>query len=298
MEFQKLGLLIKPNTSYAWMSEYCGPSFVEVYGNELIVYMQTRGKNNISKISKIILDETFNIISVDKPLLNEGSIGCFDESGVSYPWIVDTKDKSLLYYVGWVAGGKGGFQNYIGLAISHDNKKTFQRISKAPILDRTNEEPLGHGSVAVLYDEGIYKMWYTSFVRWEIENNSIKHYYHIKYTESDDGINWHRENIICIHFEDAKEYAIAKPFVIKEKGLYKMWYSYRGDYYKIGYAESLDGISWTRKDHLITFDKSENGWDSDMVEYGYIFDFKGERYMTYNGNGYGKSGLGLARLIL
>ncbi len=31
-----------------------------------------------------------------------------------------------------------------------------------------------------------------------------------------------------------------------------------------------------------------------MIEYPFVFDHAGERYMLYNGNGYGASGIGLA----
>jgi hypothetical protein len=34
--------------------------------------------------------------------------------------------------------------------------------------------------------------------------------------------------------------------------------------------------------------------DSDMVEYPSVIDHKGQRLMPHNGNGYGKTGLGLA----
>jgi hypothetical protein len=79
-----------------------------------------------------------------------------------------------------------------------------------------------------------------------------------------------------------------------------MWYSYRAqkniDTYRIGYAESNDGISWVRKDEEIGIDVSNEGWDSEMICYPYIFDHNGKRYMLYNGNGYGKTGFGLAVL--
>ena len=73
-----------------------------------------------------------------------------------------------------------------------------------------------------------------------------------------------------------------------------MWYSYRGVAYRIGYAESENGIQWKRKDDLAGIDVSPDGWDSEMIEYPFIFDHKGSRYMIYNGNGYGKTGFGLA----
>jgi hypothetical protein len=33
-----------------------------------------------------------------------------------------------------------------------------------------------------------------------------------------------------------------------------------------------------------------------MIEYPFVFDHDGERYMLYNGNGYGKTGIGPAVL--
>jgi hypothetical protein len=41
---------------------------------------------------------------------------------------------------------------------------------------------------------------------------------------------------------------------------------------------------------------SASGWDSEMIEYPFVFDHAGARYMLYNGNGYGKSGFGIAVL--
>ena len=81
---------------------------------------------------------------------------------------------------------------------------------------------------------------------------------------------------------------------------YKMWYSYRGNgaiaSYRIGFAESDDGKKWIRKDTSAGIDISKDGWDSEMICYPCIFDYLDNRYMFYNGNGYGKTGFGVARL--
>jgi hypothetical protein len=73
-----------------------------------------------------------------------------------------------------------------------------------------------------------------------------------------------------------------------------MWYSYRGESYRTGYAESQDGINWQRKDEEAGIDVSPSGWDSEMIAYAHVFNHRGKRYMLYNGNGYGKTGIGLA----
>jgi hypothetical protein len=80
-----------------------------------------------------------------------------------------------------------------------------------------------------------------------------------------------------------------------------MWYSYRASAhfanYKIGYAESADGEVWERKDDLAGIDVSETGWDSEMLCYPSIFLYRNHYYMLYNGNGYGKTGFGIAKAV-
>lgn len=106
---------------------------------------------------------------------------------------------------------------------------------------------------------------------------------------------------IAITFKDETEYAIARPCVLKPgeffgDGLYRMWYCYRGDQYRIGYAESRDGIGWARKDDGVGIDVSESGFDNEAVCYPCVFADKGSLFMLYNGNEYGRTGFGLAVL--
>ena len=167
-------------------------------------------------------------------------------------------------------------------------------------LNRDEIDPYSTFAPFVLKDKGIWKMWYVSLIKWEEKNNELKHYYHIKYAESLDGINWKKEGKICIDFKNTLEYAIARPCVIKRGNIYKMWYSYRAGEknltYRIGYAESMDGINWERMDEKMNLSISESGWDSEMICYAYLFEHDSKLYMLYNGNGYGKTGIGLAVL--
>jgi hypothetical protein len=46
-----------------------------------------------------------------------------------------------------------------------------------------------------------------------------------------------------------------------------------------------------------TFEPDKIGnWDSDMLCYGFPFDYLNKKYLLYNGNSYGKDGCGLAIL--
>jgi hypothetical protein len=173
-----------------------------------------------------------------------------------------------------------------------------------PILDRDKHEPFFNTAPHVLVEDGIWKMWYVSCTGWKVINNWPEPFYNIKYAVSDDGITWERMNNTCIDY-DHFTHAIGKPFVFKENSSYKMFYSYRNSAgyrtdpmqsYRLGFAESLDGVNWIRKDSEMGIEFSETGWDSNMQEYCTSYILNNIRYLIYNGNGFGKSGFGYAFL--
>lgn len=230
------------------------------------------------------------------PALEPGNLGSFDESGTMGSWVLDHAGSTWMYYIGWTRGVTVPFYNSIGLARSRDGGLSFQRVAEGPIVGRSPVDPYFTASSCVLIDEGIWKMWYLSCTGWEWVDGKPRHSYHIRYAESDDGVAWRRSGTVCIDYQSEDEYAISRPSVIRDGNLYRMWYSYRGPSYRIGYAESDDGVAWVRKDEAAGIDVSEEGWDSEMIEYPCVFDHEGGRYMLYNGNGYGATGIGLAEL--
>lgn len=301
MKWKKLGIFIKPDPAFYWMASHAGPSFVDVVEERVRVYLTGRDTNNVSRIGLVEIsleEEKHRILSISKePIFDVGEMGTFDESGVSYPWLVKKDGLIYMYYVGWIAGGLTRFQNSTGLAISRNGGQSFQRASRAPILERTDAEPVSTGSCCVLFENGGWKMYYTSFDKWEAHPEKAKPSYNIKLAESGDGIKWTRKGHIIIDYKNAEEHIIGKPVILKDGNLYRLWYSCRGQNYRIGYAESEDGLHFQRKDEEVGIDVSPSGWDSEMIEYAFVFDTKGCRYMIYNGNDFGKTGLGLALLL-
>ena len=77
-----------------------------------------------------------------------------------------------------------------------------------------------------------------------------------------------------------------------------MWYSIRSRSrpYRIGYAESADGLVGIGKIIEPGSSLSEMGWDSEMVAYPAVIDVNGQRLMFYNGNRHGATGFGVAVL--
>jgi predicted GH43/DUF377 family glycosyl hydrolase len=298
MKWNKLGRIFETDNNHSWMLSHAANPVAEHLRDDVFrLYFSCRDAQSRSHISytEVELKSPFRVLRIaEEPLLSPGEIGTFDDSGVSLSCIRQINGRTHLYYLGWNLGVTVPWRNAIGLAIYDRITETFQRYSKAPLLDRHEVDPYSVSYPFVLEDEGIFRMWYGSNLRWGREQKEMAHL--IKYAESDDAIHWKRKGIIALNFKDESEYAMSRPCVLKESGLYRMWYSYRGRSYRIGYAESADGIHWNRKDQEAGIDVSESGWDSEMIEYPYVFDHRGARFMLYNGNGYGRTGIGLAVL--
>tara|TARA_Y100000739_G_C20582080_1_gene453383 strand:+ start:135 stop:1058 length:924 start_codon:yes stop_codon:yes gene_type:complete len=299
--WQKFGLIFNPKILENKKLSAALMPIVEILNEEkelIRIYYAPRDEESKSEIHcfEISLKKPKKILRTsDSALFKHGKIGAFDDSGITPGNIVEVNGIKRLYYTGWNLTVSVPMNNSIGVAEMDSNNK-FKRYGDGPILTRNLNEPYSCASPFVLFDDNKFKMWYASMDKWINTNEGPKHYYNIKYAESNDGLNWKREGIVAIDYENKNEYAFGRPFILKEDGIFKMWYSYRGDFYKIGYAESKDGIFWTRKDFCVGIDISEKGWDSEMIEYPYIFDCNNKRYMLYNGNGYGKTGIGLAIL--
>ena len=299
--WEKLGRILAPDPKIEWMSTFTGASYAVPTEQDYLfdVYVTGRDSSNRSLIGRVqlVLQNHPRITAIDpQPVLSYGTLGAFDENGVSYPCLVQYQNQLRLYYTGWMPTVLTPFQNHLGMAVKQGN--SFKRFSHAPILQRTNEDFLSTGSVCVQFDEGIWKLWYTSFINWGSEPGEAKHRYIIKYATSKNGIDWVRDNQVCIDLENKDEHSICRPTIYKYLNFYHMWYSYRGKYYKLGYAVSEDGITWTRSDDDVGLTLSPTGWDSQSQCYPNVFRCGEYLYMLYCGNEYGREGLGLARLKL
>lgn len=308
--WRKHGLVFKPENHFDWMSSHASvPTVESIDDSRLRIYFGTRDKQNRNHITRIDVEaaDPQKIIEYqDYPILSPGKIGTFDDCGVMPSSIVTINQDKYMFYTGWNVRNTIPYHNSIGMAVSNDNGITFTRFAEGPLLDRTIHEPYFCTVPFVLVENGVWRMWYSSCTKWVTYQGKPEPYYHIKYAESLDGVNWKREGIVCIDFKNEYECGIVRPVVQKEDGIYKMWYSYRNldsyrtlssNSYRIGYAESSDGISWDRKDDLAGIEVSEDGWDSQMIEYPYVLNIDQKKLLFYNGNTFGKSGIGYASSI-
>ena len=296
VSWKKLGLVIRPPGNLDWMITHAMVPVADWRHDDVYrIYFSGRDARNRSLIgyAEIDLRAPHEVLKFsEKPVLGLGALGCFDDNGVTPSWIVNHDGRKFLYYIGWNQGSTVRMHLVAGLAVSDDDCESFERILRVPVLDRTDAEPLTlNTGPCVLVEGDLWRMWYVSGVEW-VHRDLPR--YNIKYAESRNGVVWDRRGHVCIDFTSSEENALARPSVIRDNGLYKMWFSYKGGSYRIGYAESADGLHWERRDADAGIDVSPSGWDSQMIEYSYVFRHKGKLYMLYNGNNYGCDGVGLA----
>jgi predicted GH43/DUF377 family glycosyl hydrolase len=298
MLWKKIGRIYDPKLSNVeWMSRHSMLPIADHIKDDIFrVYCCSRDAEGRSLVGYIVIDinNPKKIIQIsENPVFSFGKLGHFDDNGVSPSSIVTVGDRKHLYYIGWKPRSTTRFGLIAGVSVSNDNGESFERISNAPILSINDKEPISILTAPFVLKMGdTWQMWYVSGVEWKNPDLPV---YNIKYAESSDGINWNQTGHVCISNRD-NETSLARPCVLFDEEIYKMWYSYKhnGNTYRIGYAESVNGLDWTRLDGQAGIDISESGWDSEMIEYAFVFIHNEKKYMLYNGNNYGASGFGLA----
>jgi len=305
MNWEKLGLVFKPTGEKKWSKSHAQVPFAFPMEDKIRVFYATRDSQSCSAICFVDVDKNdpTKILYVhEKPCFKAGELGYYDDSGTMPAWFLQDGDRILLYYTGWNTSKTASYRLSIGLAESFDNGLTFARIFNGPILDRGIFDQIWVGQPCVLKDDKEWKMWYLSCTKINYIDNHPEPFYNVKYATSNDGINWHKTGNICIDYDDFTD-AVGRPSILIDSGIYKMFYAfrsatgYRDDIsksYRLGYAESIDGINWVRKDCEIGIDKSPNGWDSEMITYAHVIEINNKKIMFYNGNGFGTSGFGVA----
>lgn len=304
MKWEKKGVIYNVKNEQSWKNQFAMLPTPILIGNKLRIFLGFCDNNNVGRIGYVDVnpENPLEIYKVsEKPVLDIGRKGCFDDNGVVPISILEKENEIFLYYIGFQLGVQVPYYMFGGLAISRDSGCSFERYSESPILDRRGNEVYARCGINVVKDQGKYKMWYigSNYEGWTISEEKLKPLYVMKYTESEDGIHWNNEPIQCMDYKNKDEHGFGRPYVWREGNILKMYYSIRtfSRGYYIGYAESKDGIHWIRKDEEAGIELGNNSWDDINMSYPYIYKYKEHVYMFYNGNGCGKTGVGFAELV-
>lgn len=310
-----MGLVFDPENyseKYVWLKQFAQAPATLIRDEYVRVYFSCRpGPDKqgqyVSYSAYVDLNRKnlFDIRAVsERPILTLGSLGTFDEFG-TYPVSVIEKGSDIFaYYGGWTRCESVPFNVGIGVAVSKDSGKTFERLGPGPVIGYSPDEPFVMSGPKIRFFEDRYYLFYIAGRKWKLVDGRAEPVYKIRLAVSEDGICWNKIGKDLIESRIEIDEAQASPDVFFANGKYHMFFCYRysEDYrgkaqgYRIGYAWSYNLIDWTREDNRAGIDISETGWDSEMISYPHVFELDGNIYMFYLGNQVGRRGFGLAKL--
>jgi hypothetical protein len=305
-------LLAPPDTHRWWRSHAQCPTVLALHESLWRVYFAARDANNQSRIVYADFDpeRDMRLLRLEtEPLLELGPPGAFDSAGMGPSVALFVGDRVFLYYIGISLRRDVPHQLAIGLAISEDGGASFRPAAPGPILSTGPFDPFFASTSHVAYQGGMFRMHYMSGVAWEYHGDRFDARYLIKYARSTDGISWVTEDRIALGFADVAETALARPWVVGWNGGYHMWFCRRGprrgdpaseQRYHLGYAWSADGLIWRREDDRLRFENPPRPgeWDAAMQAYPCVVPHRAELFAFYNGDGFGQTGFGFARVLM
>jgi hypothetical protein len=300
MQWRKRGLVYTPGGNQAWARRNASFPTAEVHETGVVrVYVTSLDDNNFGQGGYVDLDpgDLSRIVAVAKqPVLALGALGDFDDAGANPFAVITFRGSRLMYFQGWQRTLRAPYACFTGVAAAQGDD-SFVKLRRTPVLDRVEGEAHIRGAPFVMIENDALTMWYVSSNEWAIHADRLHYHAGIRRATSPDGIHWNAAGEPCL-FPEPGEYGIGRPSVIRDGDSYRMWYSIRSfdRPYRFGYAESPDGVRWTRMDHRAGLSASPTGWDSEMVCYGHVLRVGTRTIMFYNGNQHGATGFGLAEL--
>jgi len=230
-------------------------------------YLTRENFDPISRTLNLQSDSTADI------LLNEIDAGIWhlkvdaeDDSGL----VLYTGETNVQVFAGFTSQvyltlqptGTGTGSIYISVTWGVPINHSWMDYINNPLIEPLGNsyDNLGVAQPVVIYDSGLYKMWYHGLGR--VEGDPWKTY--ILYKESIDGINWTSfpNPVIFPGVNSWDSKSVSPGAVIKENGIYRMYYNGYSDEYAnwhIGLATSVDGINWTKRSQPILH--GTYGWE-------------------------------------
>lgn len=311
-QWRREGWVLGPGSGHPWWNSHAHMPTVLPLGDELWrIYFSGRDRENHSRIIAVDVDPSRRMQVVAEhfmPLIDLGPLGSFDQAGTIASSAIRVNGQVWLYYVGVSLRPEVRAVTAIGLAISDDGLD-FRRAYDGPVLGIGPLDPFHTMSPCVRADAGGFRMWYVSGTPWlrDAADSRPEPAYGIRLARSQDGRMWAPDTSPVIDPAAPVYVGLARPWVCPSRDGLRLWYSRRGNQFREG-GESAYRLAQVPLDpstglvtgapQLLEFGNPprEEDFDGWMQAYGCVTPCGPDLVMIYNGNHFGQTGFGWARL--
>lgn len=302
MKWSKRGLIFGPDGSRPWAHNSALQPTPLLRGDVIRVFVGFRdanGRSSVGYVDVAAADPSRVLKVSDRPVLAPGAPTDFDGAGVVPCAIVEDAGTLRMYYAGYQPprAPNERFRVFAGLAVSTDGGETFRRLVDEPVMQPGGDGPLFRVIHSIHRENGVWRVWYGAGKEFWQGRNKLLPVYDIRYCESEDGVRFPTDGEVAIPLGEG-EHRVGRPYVVRAGSGYQMYFGGGREQttYRLAYAESSDGRSWTRRDAALGLDVTPGAWDSEMMAYPAVVAVGSNTYLFYNGNQYGRAGFGYALL--
>ena len=272
------------------------PLLVKISDNLSRLFFNSRDVENRSSIYSIDVCESTLVLNFDSVQLQQdfGPPDSYFSQGISLGSFFQLNQKSYVSVMGWKINPGEHWVGRIG-KIEMDPQGNLLKLGDTAWFNLDSSDPISLSYPAIYQNGQSLSMWYGSTVSWDAGNGEMLHV--LKEKKSIDNISFHSTNSL-IPYELGTAQAFSRPSIVEFKERNLMAYSFRGaqDKYKIGFVWLDDFSTATQLGGLTAFLPSDSEWENEMVEYPSLFVHHSKLFMLYNGNNYGKTGIGLVEI--
>lgn len=291
------------STNFEWAQ---GPQILDM-GTHFRLYFSTRFFDHdalpVSRVYFLDFAPGFHeaISAIGEVKIHDGILGGFDQHGIFpfHPYAINA-GFFLALTSGWKRMESVDIDMAIGQAISMDGEH-FARNGYGPLITSAPKEPFLVGDPFVLFSDNMYSLFYIFGTKWNDVGSNSERTYKIGKMISQDGLRFNRvspgKQIIPDTIENEAQ---AMPSVVRIKDTFHMFYCYRSSFdfrrggangYRLGHAISRDLENWNLSRSALP--SKFPIWAQDMQCYPHAAVIDDLVYLFYNGNKFGKSGIGL-----
>lgn len=303
LRIQRLGRIFDPESNLSnsfTLTHAANPVLVPIASDIYRIFFNSRDALQRSSVYSV----DFNLQEL---MIVEGSLReqyilsaerTYFRDGISLGSPIKINHETWIGFMAWINPPNQHWFGTIG-KFKLDRNFNIAMIDENPWFDLDSNDPISLSYPAFYEKEGQFRMWYGSTITWDAGNGEMLHI--LKEKSSPDCrqfLNTGR----TIKWKINDFQAFSRPSIIQVQNIYLMAYSVRGyrDRYRIEFSVIDDTHPKKNLDilQLGSFSASGSDWESEMVEYPFLVTHKDDAYMFYNGNGYGRTGIGVAKVLV